>query len=208
MRLGRWHWKLTNTKPKKITRYTVHVISNYIFTVLSITPTCYISSPKVRHSPSQENCALLILFVDLARLPSELELLTIYTDFMSYILQHTGDCISQVFGADIWNELKDDVEIVMTYPNLWKTEQKQVLLNAAILSGWITEPRCRTNLFFVEEAQAAARYCAAHPDADFKGFMVSAAVLLFRSAAQLMETLSVRQTIGSPCVTPVDRRSI
>lgn len=115
-------------------------------------------------------CAL----VDLPHLPKELDILTIYTDFMGYVLQHTGNCIGQVFGAEIWDELKDEVEIVMTYPNLWKAEQKQVLLNAAILSGWITEPRCRTNLFFVEEAQAAARYCAEH----FKGFIVSDTVVL------------------------------
>lgn len=96
----------------------------------------------------------------------------IYTDFLRYTLEHTIVYLNNLFKYDLWEELKDEVELVMTYPNLWGKEQKQVLQKAAVQSGWISPPRCLTSLFFVEEAQAAARYCASHGGPDFKGFQV------------------------------------
>lgn len=101
-----------------------------------------------------------------------------YIDFLSYILEPTKHCVARLFGEDVWTEYENDRDIVMTHPKLWGAAQRQVLLNAAVLSGWISEPRSRTNFFLVDETWAAARYCVGQRVAGFEELKVGSRTLL------------------------------
>lgn len=52
----------------------------------------------------------------------------------------------------------------MAHPNRWGVEQQRVLEAAAISTGLISAARVPTGLFFLEEGEAAASFCATRPE--------------------------------------------
>jgi hypothetical protein len=92
-------------------------------------------------------------------LPANVSISTIYADFMAHLLAHTRKYLANEFGQDPWPELKDIAEIVIAHPNQYRAVQQAVLQEAAIRAGWITAEGAAERLFFVEEGEAAARFC-------------------------------------------------
>lgn len=100
-------------------------------------------------------------------LPPQVELSTIYVDFIKYLLEHTASRLVESTGADLWRQYGADAEVILTHPNLWGPAQQDFLRNAAIEAGLISRERAVTNLHFIEEAEAAARYCVSRYSALF-----------------------------------------
>lgn len=79
-------------------------------------------------------------------------------------------------GRDVWTS---DVEVILAHPNLWGEREQEFLREIAVSAGLIpnTEIAKNKQLFFVEEAEASARYCisaATNPFASqLKVFTVS-----------------------------------
>ena len=74
-------------------------------------------------------------------------------------MEHTKKRLAQVAGFDLWSENFNQVEVVLTHPNLWDRDQRRILQNSAVGAGLISSQRAQEHIHFVEEAQAAARYC-------------------------------------------------
>ena len=66
--------------------------------------------------------------------------------------------MTDAFGYDLWLELEDQVEIVLSHPNSWSEREQKFLQKAAIQAGLITKAAAPQRLHFVEEAEAAACY--------------------------------------------------
>ena len=77
---------------------------------------------------------------------------------MSYVLDHTRTQLRDNVGKDPWT---DDAEIILAHPNGWGKLEQDFLLEAAVDAGLIPNTKLArsTQIHFVEEAEASARYC-------------------------------------------------
>lgn len=62
-------------------------------------------------------------------------------------------------GSDPWLGVKDKVEILLTHPNRWGLPEQQVLGQAVVAAGIMSQKDTTNRLKFVEESEAAASYC-------------------------------------------------
>lgn len=97
-------------------------------------------------------------------LPAGVEVQTVYHDFLSYLLEKTKIRLFELHPTGIWDTLWGRAEIVMAHPNRWGDRQQRVLDAAAISTGLISAARAPTGLFFLEEGEAAASFCATRPE--------------------------------------------
>lgn len=74
-------------------------------------------------------------------------------------------------GRDIWAEFGADSEIVLTCPATLSGAIRQVLAHALVKSRWLIDTD--KNIRFIEEAEAAARYCLSKYHAEFGTLQVS-----------------------------------
>jgi molecular chaperone DnaK (HSP70) len=89
----------------------------------------------------------------------------VYTDYVRCIFNHTKTQRSRIAGDDLWKQYGSQAEVVFTHPNSWRKRQRDMLECAAVQSGLISSRRASKALHFIEEAQAAARFCiSANPD--------------------------------------------
>jgi hypothetical protein len=77
---------------------------------------------------------------------------------MRYVLDHTIVFLKDTVGADLWASCGADAEVILAHPNKWGAHEQNFLLQAAIEAELISKERAKTGLFFVEEAEASARY--------------------------------------------------
>lgn len=112
----------------------------------------HVSSPRSEREAERS-------FLEPEPLPPNVTLSTIYVDFIKYLLEHTANRLLESTGSDLWRQYGADAEVILTHPNLWGAEQQQFLRSAAIGAGLISKERSVSNLHFIEEAEAAARYC-------------------------------------------------
>lgn len=94
-------------------------------------------------------------------------------------MRHTSTRLKEVTGQDLWAENVEDAEIVLTHPNLWDEPQRNFLRDAAIRARLITRERANTNLYFIEEAEAAARYSVSRYSTVFGRLLVKPASIIF-----------------------------
>ncbi|KDN42668.1 hypothetical protein RSAG8_06625, partial [Rhizoctonia solani AG-8 WAC10335] len=90
-----------------------------------------------------------------------LPLLTIYTDFLRYLLEHIKDFFpSRVLdGRNVWEACHQDMTIVLTHPNGWSFQEQSTLRQAAINAGYISDIKAKSNVVFVSEAEASTHFC-------------------------------------------------
>ena len=105
--------------------------------------------------------------------PPIVELDRIYTDYMKYLMDHTKHRLVEVAGSDLWSEHLGQVEVVLTHPNLWRPDQRRILQESAVRAGLIPLERASEHVHFIEEAQAAARYCVSKYSTHFNDLKVS-----------------------------------
>ncbi|KAG8716979.1 hypothetical protein FRC09_014937 [Ceratobasidium sp. 395] len=94
-------------------------------------------------------------------LPDGISLEKIYGDFMVFLLQHTRETFeSRVMGgANLWEELRNDMTIVLAHPNGWTIKEQNFLRQAAIAAKYTTEAKGHEQIQFVSEAEASMHYC-------------------------------------------------
>jgi hypothetical protein len=105
----------------------------------------------------------LKLILSLA-LPPDVRLERVYTDFVRYVLDHTRKHLISDTGSDPWTP---DVEIVLAHPNGWGKHEQDFLLGVAVSAGLISESARSKQVYFVEEAEASARYCISTTNSAF-----------------------------------------
>ncbi|KAG8793236.1 hypothetical protein FRC12_003453 [Ceratobasidium sp. 428] len=94
-------------------------------------------------------------------LPDGISLEKVYSDFMVFLLQHTQETFeSRVMGgADLWEELRNDMTIVLAHPNGWTIKEQNFLRQAAIAAKCTTEAKGHEQIHFVSEAEASMHFC-------------------------------------------------
>ena len=114
---------------------------------------------------------------DLPPLPSGTTLLDVYSDFLKYLVRHTSERLIELTGESLWSQNAEEVEIVLTHPNMWGPEQREFLLEAVIKSQLISRERASQSVHFVPEAEAAARYSVSRYSTVFGRLQVDTARL-------------------------------
>ena len=93
-----------------------------------------------------------------AALPPNVNITKVYTDYMTYLVDHTQKHLQKYLLRDIWAELHDKTEVILTHPNYWGFREQRILEQAAVNAELISEKRRSKKLHFVEEAEALASY--------------------------------------------------
>lgn len=100
-------------------------------------------------------------------LPPNVRLEDVYSDFFSYIIRHTREHVRVDTGNDPWSSASD-VEIIIAHPNKWGKHEQNFLLNAMISADIINDvDTAKSRVYFVEEAEASARYCISGSSTPF-----------------------------------------
>ncbi|KAH7336830.1 hypothetical protein B0J17DRAFT_599649 [Rhizoctonia solani] len=99
-------------------------------------------------------------------LPAGVSLLTIYTDFMVYLLQHTKDFFESriIDGQKVWADHHEDMTIVLAHPNGWGVKEQNFLRQAAIAANYVPSSKAISQIRFVSEAEASVHFCMFHSD--------------------------------------------
>ena len=105
--------------------------------------------------------------VELEPLPPNVYLPKIYSDYMKYLIEHTKRRLLETTGRDLWTQYKDNAEIILTHPNPWASKEHFFLTEAAVDARLISRARAKQSLHFVQEAEAASRYCVSKYASDF-----------------------------------------
>ncbi|CAE6366755.1 unnamed protein product, partial [Rhizoctonia solani] len=94
-------------------------------------------------------------------LPDGVSLLTIYTDFMVYLMKHTKNYFESrtIDGQEVWEELHKDMTIVLTHPNGWGVKEQNFLRQAAIAANYVPSSKAISHIRFVSEAEASVHFC-------------------------------------------------
>lgn len=91
--------------------------------------------------------------------PPNVDLLTVYKDFLSYLLAHTRRHLRDTTGRDPWpGPGEEAAHIVLPHPNGWGEVQQRFLRDAAVAAGLVSQDKAKTNIHFVEEAEASISY--------------------------------------------------
>jgi len=86
----------------------------------------------------------------------------VFGDFLKYLFDCTQQYIQETHagGVELWRDLKDDVEVVLTHPNGWEGAQQTQMRSAAIYAGLIPPtPDGRSRIHFVTEGEASLHFC-------------------------------------------------
>ncbi|KAG9120288.1 hypothetical protein FRC07_004280 [Ceratobasidium sp. 392] len=99
-------------------------------------------------------------------LPGGISLDKIYTDFMTYLMQHTQAFFEShvTNGPKVWKDLRDDMTIVLAHPNGWTIKEQNFLRKAAIAAKYTSEAKAHGQIHFVSEAEASTHFCMFHSD--------------------------------------------
>ncbi|CAE6466496.1 unnamed protein product [Rhizoctonia solani] len=99
-------------------------------------------------------------------LPAGVTLLTIYTDFMVYLLEHTKDFFESriIDGQKVWEDHHKDMTIVLAHPNGWGVKEQNFLRQAAIAANYVPSSKAISQIRFVSEAEASVHFCMFHAD--------------------------------------------
>ncbi|CAE6491524.1 unnamed protein product [Rhizoctonia solani] len=102
----------------------------------------------------------------LEALPSGLALSQIYTDYMTYLLDHTKAffCDHILNGSQVWEAYHHDMTVVLAHPNGWGVREQGFLRRAAVNAGFVTSAKAHSNVQFVSEAEASVHFCMFHTD--------------------------------------------
>ncbi|KAF8593330.1 kinase-like protein [Ceratobasidium sp. AG-I] len=94
-------------------------------------------------------------------LPTNVDLLTIYTDFMAYLMKHTQRFFESriIDGHNVWAEHSESMSIVIAHPNGWTIKEQNFLRKAAVAAKYTTHANARAQIRFVREAEASAHFC-------------------------------------------------
>lgn len=109
-----------------------------------------ISSPT-----SSRNSYSLLSYV---ALPPNVSLATIYTDFLSYLLQHTQSYLEDriIDGPAIWRKYSPGMLIILAHPNGWATREQHFLKKVLRNVGPLYKD-CQVT--FVTEGEASVHFC-------------------------------------------------
>lgn len=114
---------------------------------------------------SLHKCSNTALYRSLSDLPPNVRLEDVYSDFFSYIIRHTREHLKADTGNDPWSS---DVEIILAHPNKWGKHEQDFLLTAMISADVISDnDAAKSRVYFVEEAEASARYCVSTSSTPF-----------------------------------------
>lgn len=84
---------------------------------------------------------------------------------MTYVLKHTRQHLIADIGSDPWTS---DAEVVLAHPNKWGKLEQDFLMKVAVASGLVADnASARSRVYFVEEAEASARFCVSASNTAF-----------------------------------------
>jgi hypothetical protein len=99
---------------------------------------------------------------EIPSLPSNKDVVTIFSDFLRYLYQCAHDYIIETHanGPALWNALESKIHFILSHPNGWEGPQQSQMRRAAIMAGLIPDTvDGRTRVEFVTEGEASLHYC-------------------------------------------------
>lgn len=85
---------------------------------------------------------------------------------MRYTINCARRYLTSQVGRDIWTIA--DVEVILAHPNGWGRYEQDFLTRAAMSAGLIEDSDyARSRLYFIEEAEAAARFAVCTTNSIF-----------------------------------------
>ncbi|KAL5634402.1 hypothetical protein ACGC1H_002459 [Rhizoctonia solani] len=106
------------------------------------------------HPPAMANLSDF----QLEALPNGLTIETVYTDIIRYMIKHTRRRINDRPDIGTWEDLSQNLILVIAHPNGWGTQQQSRLRSAVVRSGFIGEDESVQRVRFVTEAEASMHY--------------------------------------------------
>ncbi|KAH7305111.1 hypothetical protein B0J17DRAFT_690166 [Rhizoctonia solani] len=110
-------------------------------------------------------------------LPYDVNLSTIYADFLRYLLEHTRKCFETTIidGSEIWQTHSPSMDIVIAHPNGWGPREQTFLRTSSVVAGFTFAEDALDRVHFVTEAEASVHFCmhytnlksSLHPDTIF-----------------------------------------
>ncbi|KAF8593579.1 hypothetical protein BDV93DRAFT_225618 [Ceratobasidium sp. AG-I] len=99
-------------------------------------------------------------------LPRNVDLLTVYTDFMVYLMKHTQQFFESRIpaGRKVWAETFESMSIAIAHPNGWTAKEQNFLRKAAVAAKYTTHANARSQIRFVSEAEASVHVCMFRSD--------------------------------------------
>ena len=98
----------------------------------------------------------------LPRLPLNKTVEQVFGDFLRYLFECTRQYILETHagGPQLWENLKGDVEFVLTHPNGWEGAQQAQMRTAAVYAGLIPDSQAgHARIHFVTEGEASLHFC-------------------------------------------------
>ena len=98
----------------------------------------------------------------LPRLPLNKTVEQVFGDFLRYLFECTRQYIQETHagGAELWKNMEDDVEFVLTHPNSWEGTQQAQMRTAVVYAGLIPDSRAgHARIHFMTEGEATLYFC-------------------------------------------------
>lgn len=98
----------------------------------------------------------------LESLPPNSTLITVFADFMRYLLHCTEKFFeeSSPTGSTQWDNLIDDAHFIISHPNGWEGVQQARLRKAAVIGKLVPDTlEGRSRIHFVTEGEASLHFC-------------------------------------------------
>lgn len=94
-------------------------------------------------------------------LPPNKTIIDVLADFLRYLLDCAAAYIQETHpnGSDLWNNLKDDVDFVLSHPNGWEWKEQSQMRKAAVKAGLIPDTDIgHSKVSFVTEGEASLHF--------------------------------------------------
>ncbi|KAF8802607.1 hypothetical protein BYT27DRAFT_7260910 [Phlegmacium glaucopus] len=111
-------------------------------------------------------------------LPQGKTAIDVFADFLRYLHQCTRSFIEETHasGVELWRNLEDCTEFVLTHPNGWEGAQQELMRKAAVKAGLIPNDG-QSRLSFVTEGEASLHFCVqsgltSHAIKNGKGLLI------------------------------------
>ncbi|KZP05969.1 hypothetical protein FIBSPDRAFT_966852 [Athelia psychrophila] len=90
----------------------------------------------------------------------EIRSVDVLGDFMKYLFQCAKTYIKQTSSSELWAEVANNIDFVLTHPNGWEGAQQAQIRCAAVCAGLVFDsPRGQSRLQLLTEGEARLHFC-------------------------------------------------
>jgi len=94
-------------------------------------------------------------------LPPNKTVVDVFADYIRYLLDCSASYIkgNHLNGHDLWNNAKDDIQLVLSHPNGWEGKEQSKMRKAVVKAGLVPDnPSGHSRITFVTEGEASLHF--------------------------------------------------